>query len=88
MGNTQLPHTPPAEAGIMPGSGGRATGTRTVAAAVRPGRGGRGDSPADAGRLARPGLQIVGNDGPAAFGWSAYAPLDSSTHSPGVGLDL
>ncbi len=50
MGNTQLPHTHPVGAGIMPGSGERATGTRTVAAGVRPGRGGRGDGPADAGR--------------------------------------
>ncbi|CAM5255221.1 hypothetical protein SFUMM280S_06887 [Streptomyces fumanus] len=26
--------------------------------------------------------------GPAAFGWFAYAPLNSQTHSPGIGADL
>ncbi|MFE4667805.1 cytochrome c oxidase subunit I [Streptomyces sp. NPDC056716] len=38
------------------------------------------------------GLIVLGSllvpDGPAAFGWFAYAPLNSMEHSPGVGPDL
>jgi cytochrome c oxidase subunit 1 len=38
------------------------------------------------------GLIVLGSlavpSGPAAFGWFAYAPLNDSVHSPGVGPDL
>ena len=38
------------------------------------------------------GLIVLGSllvpTGPAAFGWFAYAPLNDSAHSPGVGPDL
>ncbi|ANS64229.1 cytochrome c oxidase subunit I [Streptomyces lincolnensis] len=38
------------------------------------------------------GLIVLGSllvpSGPAAFGWFAYAPLNDSAHSPGVGPDL
>ncbi|MEU5217950.1 cytochrome c oxidase subunit I [Streptomyces sp. NPDC020807] len=38
------------------------------------------------------GLMVVGSlltpDGPAAFGWTAYTPLNSPERSPGVGVDL
>ncbi|UED87285.1 cytochrome c oxidase subunit I [Streptomyces profundus] len=38
------------------------------------------------------GLMVVGSlltpEGPAAFGWFAYAPLNSAVYSPGVGPDL
>ena len=38
------------------------------------------------------GLTVVGGmvvpGGPAAFGWFAYAPLNSLTRSPGIGADL
>jgi cytochrome c oxidase subunit 1 len=38
------------------------------------------------------GLIVLGSlavpSGPAAFGWFAYAPLNSGEHSPGVGPDL
>ncbi|MCH0567205.1 MULTISPECIES: cytochrome c oxidase subunit I [unclassified Streptomyces] len=38
------------------------------------------------------GLIVLGSllvpGGPAAFGWFAYAPLNSAQHSPGVGADL
>ncbi|EPD61576.1 cytochrome c oxidase subunit I [Streptomyces sp. HGB0020] len=38
------------------------------------------------------GLVVLGSlfvpDGPAAFGWFAYAPLNSEVRSPGVGPDL
>ncbi|GGM01976.1 putative cytochrome c oxidase subunit 1-alpha [Streptomyces fumigatiscleroticus] len=38
------------------------------------------------------GLIVLGSllvpSGPAAFGWFAYAPLNDSSHSPGVGPDL
>ncbi|GAA2632769.1 cytochrome c oxidase subunit I [Streptomyces axinellae] len=38
------------------------------------------------------GLIVLGSllvpTGPASFGWFAYAPLNSLTHSPGVGADL
>ncbi|MFB7517006.1 cytochrome c oxidase subunit I [Streptomyces sp. NPDC056144] len=38
------------------------------------------------------GLMVVGSlltpDGPAAFGWTAYAPLNSLERSPGFGVDL
>ncbi|XIE77964.1 cytochrome c oxidase subunit I [Streptomyces sp. SBR177] len=38
------------------------------------------------------GLMVVFSfltpDGPAAFGWTAYAPLNSALRAPGVGVDL
>ena len=38
------------------------------------------------------GLIVLGGEftpyGPASFGWTAYAPLSSSTYSPGLGADL
>ncbi|MDJ0343152.1 cytochrome c oxidase subunit I [Streptomyces sp. H10-C2] len=38
------------------------------------------------------GLIVVGGllvpDGPASFGWFAYAPLNSMTRSPGIGADM
>ncbi|GAA4000587.1 cytochrome c oxidase subunit I [Streptomyces sp. NBC_01352] len=38
------------------------------------------------------GLIVLGSlavpSGPAAFGWFAYAPLNDSVHSPGIGPDL
>ncbi|AWK08413.1 cytochrome c oxidase subunit I [Streptomyces spongiicola] len=38
------------------------------------------------------GLMVLGSllvpSGPAAFGWTAYAPLNSLDRSPGVGIDL
>ncbi|MFJ2774202.1 cytochrome c oxidase subunit I [Streptomyces sp. NPDC087300] len=38
------------------------------------------------------GLMVLGSllvpGGPAAFGWFAYAPLNSMTRSPGIGADL
>ncbi|MGW4888598.1 aa3-type cytochrome oxidase subunit I [Streptomyces murinus] len=38
------------------------------------------------------GLIVLGSlispDGPADYGWFAYAPLNDATHSPGVGPDL
>ncbi len=38
------------------------------------------------------GLIVLGSllvpSGPAAFGWFAYAPLNDSVHSPGIGADL
>ncbi|WP_329200321.1 MULTISPECIES: aa3-type cytochrome oxidase subunit I [unclassified Streptomyces] len=38
------------------------------------------------------GLMVLGGfltaDGPAAFGWFAYAPLNGAAHSPGTGPDL
>ena len=38
------------------------------------------------------GLMVVGSlltpEGPASFGWFAYAPLNSAVHSPGLGPDL
>ncbi|WP_320784527.1 cytochrome c oxidase subunit I [Streptomyces sp. CRN 30] len=38
------------------------------------------------------GLIVMGSllvpSGPAAFGWFAYAPLNSEAHSPGIGPDL
>ncbi|MFF8600302.1 cytochrome c oxidase subunit I [Streptomyces sp. NPDC015232] len=38
------------------------------------------------------GLMVVGSfltpDGPAAFGWTAYAPLNSALRAPGLGVDL
>ncbi|MEU7062155.1 cytochrome c oxidase subunit I [Streptomyces sp. NPDC046161] len=38
------------------------------------------------------GLMVLGGfltpDGPAAFGWFAYAPLNGPAHSPGTGPDL
>ncbi|WP_306328776.1 aa3-type cytochrome oxidase subunit I [Streptomyces venezuelae] len=38
------------------------------------------------------GLMVIGSlltpTGPAAFGWTAYAPLNSLERSPGVGVDL
>ncbi|MCZ0979141.1 cytochrome c oxidase subunit I [Streptomyces diastatochromogenes] len=38
------------------------------------------------------GLMVLGSlltpSGPAAFGWTAYAPLNSLERSPGVGVDL
>ncbi|AWT42243.1 MULTISPECIES: aa3-type cytochrome oxidase subunit I [Streptomyces] len=38
------------------------------------------------------GLIVLGSllvpEGPAAFGWFAYAPLNDSVHSPGIGPDL
>ncbi|MGW6569035.1 aa3-type cytochrome oxidase subunit I [Streptomyces sp. NPDC054975] len=38
------------------------------------------------------GLMVLGSllvpSGPAAFGWTAYAPLNSLERSPGIGIDL
>ncbi|MBO0518523.1 cbb3-type cytochrome c oxidase subunit I, partial [Streptomyces beijiangensis] len=38
------------------------------------------------------GLIVLGSEltpeGPADFGWFAYAPLNSINHSPGIGADL
>src|SRR6202040_1057607 len=38
------------------------------------------------------GLMVLGGlvvpEGGASFGWTAYAPLNSAAHSPGIGADL